>query len=110
MDHHAVIARYYQCFRDRDREGLREILTPDFRHVSSFGEHLDRDRMLEAIWPAVGQSWARALQIVGAAPEFMVRYEIESSSRPVTRMAEYIRFVGDRIAEIEVYVGRELPR
>jgi hypothetical protein len=28
--------------------------------------------------------------------------------RPSTSMAEFVRFDGERIAEIEVYVGREL--
>ena len=109
MRHHEVIERYYRCFRERDRAGLREILVPDFHHVSSFGEHSDRDQMLDAIWPAVGHSWARNLHIFGQASEFVVRYEVESPGRPATRMAEYVRFEGDRIAEVEVYIGRELP-
>jgi hypothetical protein len=108
MDHHKVIEHYYRSFRERDRARLQEILTPDFHHVSSFGEYCNRDKMLDAIWSAVGSSWARNLQILGEAPEFMVRYEIESSDRPVTRMSEYVRFEGERIAEIEVYIGREL--
>ena len=113
MDHREVIERYYRCFRERDLEGLRAILTPDFHHVSSFGEHFDRDEMLAAIWPAVGQSWARDLSIFGEDHEYMVRYTVESSHRAPTAMAEYIRFAGDEISEIEVYIGREhqsLPR
>ena len=38
----------------------------------------------------------------------MVRYEVTGEGRPATAMAEYIRFEGDKIAEIEVYTGREL--
>ena len=109
MHHHKVIEHYYRCYRERDRAGLQELLTPDFHHVSSFGEYFNRDQMLDAIWPAVGRSWARNLQILGEAPEFVARYEIESPDRPVTRMAEYVRFEGERITEIEVYIGRELP-
>lgn len=112
MDYHRTIELYYRAFRERDREGLRAILTPGFRHVSSFGEWNDRDAMIEAIWPAVGQSWAANLRIFGDGPEFVVRYEHETAPgapRPPMSMAEYIRFEGDRIAEIEVYAGRELP-
>ena len=61
MDNHEAIAAYYRCYRDRDLEALRAILTPDFRHTSSFGQYVDRDAMLAEIWPAVGQSWAREL-------------------------------------------------
>lgn len=110
MDHRELIERYYRCFRERDLDGLRALLTPDFHHVSSFGEHFDRDEMLAAIWPSVGRSWARDLSIFGEAPEFMVRYTVESDQRPSMSMAEYIRFAGAQISEIEVYLGREVPR
>ena len=109
MDQRATIEHYYRCFRERDLEGLRGILTEDFRHVSSFGEHSDRDRMLADIWPSVGESWARDLHVFGEAPEFMVRYVVESRTRAPVGMAEYIRFRGDRIEEIEVYLGRDRP-
>lgn len=62
---HDAIRRYYSCFRDRDREGLRRLLTRDFHHVGPFGEYRDRDRMLETIWPQVGGSWAEELSIFG---------------------------------------------
>lgn len=112
MDYRQAIASYYRAFRERDREGLRSILNPDFHHVSSFGEWRDRDAMIEAIWPGVGQSWAVNLQIFGEAPECMVRFQHESlpgAQPPTMSMAEYIRFDDDKIAEIEVYIGRELP-
>jgi hypothetical protein len=41
----------------------------------------------------------------------MVRYQHESLpdvSQPRRRIAEFIRFDGERIAEIEVYLGREV--
>lgn len=108
MEHQDAIRRYYACYREENKEGLRDLLTPDFRHVSSFAEYDDRDAMLEEIWDEVGESWAREIEIYGDGPEYMVRYEIESESMPAMAMAEYVRFEGDRIAEIEVYVGREL--
>jgi hypothetical protein len=108
MNKHDIIEEYYRAFRDRDQEALRSILTPSFHHISSFAEYTNRDDMLQAIWPMVGQSWARGLSIFGEGLDFMVRYEIESRERAPVTMAEYIRFEGDRIAEIEVYVGRQL--
>ena len=106
MDKREVIAEYYRCYRDRDLEALRAILTPDFRHTSSFAEYTGRDAMLAAIWPAVGQSWARDLQVIGGGSEFVARFVVESKERPPVRMAEYVRFEGDRIAEVETYLGR----
>ena len=104
MDHEAAIRAYYRCFQDRDREGLERLLSPKFRHVSTFGIHDDRDAMLDAIWPAVGRNWATDIRVFGQSPEFMVRYR-HAGERGGT-MAEYVRFEGDNIAEIEVFVGR----
>jgi hypothetical protein len=111
LNYHAAIVRYYRAYRDRDRAALESLLTPDFHFVSSFGKYRDRDSMLDDIWPAVGQVWATNLQLFGQGPEFMVVYEHESASsleRPRTRMAEYLRFRGEMIAEVEVFVGRSL--
>jgi hypothetical protein len=106
MDRLEVIIEYYRCYRDRDLEALRAILTPDFRHTSSFGAYAGRDAMLAEIWPAVGQSWARDLQIIGSGLEFVARFVVESPQRPPVRMAEYIRFEGNQVAEVETYIGR----
>jgi hypothetical protein len=111
MDYHAAISRYYAAFRERDRDALRSLLTPDFHLISAFGEFRERDVMLEAIWPSVGQAWATKLRIFGDGPEFVVLYEHETApgaQRPPMTMAEHLRFEGDRIAHIEVFVGRPL--
>jgi ketosteroid isomerase-like protein len=113
MDYHRAIRRYYQAYRDRDRESLRSLLTPNFHFVSSFGEYGDRDAMLDEIWPAVGQAWATNLRIFGQGPEFVVLYAHENApgvERPGMTMAEYVRFEGERIAEIEVFLGRPVIR
>jgi len=110
MDYEAAIRRYYDAFRTRDLEGVRTLLTPDFHFVSGFGEFRARDAMLDQIWPSVGQTWARDLRVFGDGPEFVVLYQHENAAgveRPPMRMAEYLRFDGERIAEVEVYVGRE---
>jgi hypothetical protein len=112
MDYKTAIEKYYRAYRDRDRESLRKLLTPDFRFRSSFGDYHERDLLLESIWPEVGQSWATGLRIFGDGPEFMVLYEHENAAgvdRPRLRMAEYVRFEGECIAEVEVYVGRITP-
>ena len=109
MTYRNMIEQYYKGYKDRDREMIRAVLADDFRFVSSFGEFRGRDAMLEAIWPSVGQAWATNLRIFGDGPEFVVLYEHENvpgAERPPMTMAEYIRFDGDEIARIEVFVGR----
>ena len=111
MNYHDTIHRYYHAFRDRDRETLRRVLAPGFHFVSAFGEFRERDAMLDAIWPSVGQAWATNLRIFGDGPEFVVLYEHETApgaARPPMAMAEHLRFEGDRLASVEVFVGRPL--
>ncbi len=103
MDAHRTIHRYYNCYRDRDKEGLRQILTPDVLHVSPFGQFDNRDQMLDTIWPEVGKTYAVDLEIYGEGDTYMVRYR--HAGQGSRRFAEYIRFKADKIAEIEVYLG-----
>lgn len=107
MNKRAAVAEYYRCFREADLEALRALLTPNFRHESSYKVYNDRDAMLAEIWPAVGKSWADDLQIIGDESEFVARFVVRSQERPPIRMAEYVRFEGDLIAEVETYLGRE---
>ena len=102
MDQPGAIRAYYDCFKHRDRAGLERLLVPGFRHVSPFAVYDDRDRMLDEIWPAVGRSWAVDLEIFGADPEYIVCYRHAGDG--ARKMAEYIRFEGDKIAEIKVFV------
>jgi hypothetical protein len=113
MDHRNAIERYYRAYRDRDRDSLQSLLASNFHFVSSFGEYRNRDAMLDEIWPAVGQTWATNLRIFGDDPEFVVLYEHANTpalKQPPMSMAEYVRFEGDRIVEIEVFVGRVAKR
>lgn len=111
MNYQDAIVAYFGAFKDRDLERLRPLLVPDFHFVSSFAEYHERDTMLDAIWPQVGQAWATKLRIFGDGPEFIVLYEHENApgvERPAMHMAEYLRFRGEQIAEVEVFVGRSV--
>lgn len=108
MKHRDIIQTYYQSYKKSDRKTLRNLLTNDFRHISEFNQFDDPDEMIEIIWPNVGKSWAEDLEIFGEHLEFMVRYRVVGGNRPARNMAEYIRFEGDKIAEIEVFTGREI--
>ena len=103
MDHENLILDYYRCFKNRDRKRLEELLVDDFIHLSPYGRFQGRDSMLDTIWPEVGKTHAEGFEIFGKSPEFMVRYRHCSDGSP--RLAEWIRFDGDRIKEIEVYLG-----
>ena len=104
VNYRDLIIEYFDCFRVRNLERLRQLLSDKTRHISPFGEWKDRDAMLDAIWPSVtGQVYASEIQIFGTGPEFLVRYR--HSGQSSGHIAESFRFEDDRIAEIEVYLG-----
>ncbi|MEO0983375.1 MAG: nuclear transport factor 2 family protein [Pseudomonadota bacterium] len=103
MTHQDTIRDYFRCYKDRDRSRLVEILTEDLVHSGPFGRYENRDKMLDEIWPHVGPIWAVDVEVFGDGPGYMVRYRHEGAS--AGRLSEYMRFDGDRIAEIEVYHG-----
>lgn len=102
MSREEAIRAYFQAFRDRDRDTLERLLVPAFRHISPWGVYEDRDRMLDAIWPSVGEHWAEDIAIYGTGPDYLVRYRHSTGST----LVEHFRFDGDRIGEVEVFVGR----
>ena len=106
MDRHEAIFDYFRAFRERDRAALERLLAPDFVHASPFGRWDERDRMLDAIWPSVGAHWAEDIEIFGEGPALMVRYRHSTGAL----RAAHFRFDGERIAEVEVYVGRGRPQ
>lgn len=108
MNYQQIIKQYYQAYKEADKQALKKMLTADFKHISEFATYTNRDEMIEEIWPEVGKSWAEDLQIFGTHPEYLVRYRVIGGDRPSRNMAEYIRFEGDKIAESEVFLGREL--
>ena len=107
MNHKDAIRDYFRAYKDKDRATLERVLAPDLIHRSPFGVFEGRDSMLDQIWPSVGAVWAIDLEILGDAPRYMVRYR-HSDGSPA-RFAEYFFFDGDRIAEIDVYLGRGCP-
>ncbi len=107
MNDHDKVKAYFRCFKEKDRETLEKILAPDMVHQSPFGVYEDRDKMLDEIWPSVGKVWAINLEIFGDGPNYMVRYGHSGGSE--ARFAEYFRFEHEKIAEIDVYLGRGAP-
>lgn len=108
MDSKEIIQQYYQSFKETDKESLRETLSADVKHKSEFAIYNNRDKMITEIWPSVGQTWAEDVKIFGSYPEYMVRYTVHGGERPARNMAEFVRFTGEKISEVEVFLGRKI--
>lgn len=99
-----IIAEYYRCFAEMDREPLNRILTEDFQHRSPFGDYEGRDAMLDTIWPTVGNSKAVDIKIFGEGDTYMVKYRVTGAYEK--SMAEYIEFREGRMSYVEVFIGK----
>jgi ketosteroid isomerase-like protein len=99
-----IIKEYYRCFSEKDKAPLYQILSPDFKHISPFAEYNDRDKMIEEIWPYVGQAIPTNLEIFISERGYMVKFKNVGAFEK--SMAEYIEFNGNRIAKIEVFAGK----
>lgn len=106
MSHAETIREYYRCYKDRDRETLERLLTPDMVHASPWATYRDRDAMLNEIWPYVGKTWAVNIEVFSNGDDYIVTYQHDSEpgadKHPGT-MVERIHFSGERIDRIDVY-------
>ena len=105
-DRRERVKQYYDCYARGDRETLTTLLVKPLSFTSSYAEYDDRDSMLDAIWPHVAQNTNTTanLEIFGMGDRLMVKYDLVGSG--VASMCEFIRFSGQKIAAIEVFVGK----
>lgn len=101
IDNVKTIEEYYRCFKDRDRNTLAKILSPNLRHKSPWATFTDRDKMLDEIWPMVGKVWATDLKIFSDGSDYIVYYKHSGDGN--SQLVERIGFSGDQIDRIEVY-------
>ncbi len=87
------------------------MLTSDFTFSSPRDDHIDRDQYFKHCWPK--EKVFRAIHIEHLVPdrdEVIVGYRAEKMDGGSFRNVEMIRFTGDRIAEVNVYFGRNVWR
>jgi hypothetical protein len=100
----------YGAYETRDRDLIESLIATEFRFHSPPDPELDRVGYFERCWPN-----ARALErfefvrVVENGEEVIVTYESTKSDGSRFRNTEVMRFEGERIAEVEVYFGWDLP-
>jgi len=98
--------RYYRTFQGADRAGMEALLAPEFTFTSPFDDHIDRDAYFVRCWPGAGRFGFRDdMQVFAHGDERVVLYSTDGKMGGTFRNAERFRFVGGRIASIEVFFG-----
>ena len=99
--------RYFAAYATGDRRGIEALLTPDFTFTSPHEGQLDRAAYVERCWALAGTCEYHDLKSqVVTDNECFVLYETKSKSGDVQRNVELLRFKGDRLASVEVFLGR----
>ena len=107
MNHEEIIKLYYNCFAQKNRNKLTEILSDDFNFISQYARYTDKESMLNEIWPQVlvNENVISELKVFKADSQFIVRYILVSKIKQ--SMCEFIQFKNDEISSIEVFIGNE---
>ncbi|MBB5571843.1 MULTISPECIES: nuclear transport factor 2 family protein [Rhizobium] len=104
-----TVRRLYAAYVAQHPDVVRPMLTSDFTFSSPRDDHIDRDQYFRHCWPK--EKVFRAIHIEHLVPdrdEVIVGYRAEKMDGDSFRNVEVIRFTGDRIAEVNVYFGRNV--
>ncbi len=100
----------YRAFAAGDREFVEQVLAPDFAFHSPPDPELDRAGYFARCWPGAGNgNHFEFVRLVEAGEELLVTYEATRPDGSRFRNTEVLRFAGEKIAEVEVYFGWNLP-
>lgn len=102
-----LVNRYFAAYVTGDRRGIEALLTPDFTFTSPQEDHIDRATYVERCWALAGTyEYTDLKSVVVSDNECFVLYESKSKSGNLQRNVELLRFKGDRLQCVEVFVGR----
>lgn len=104
-----TVRRLFAAYIAQRPELVDPMLVPDFAFSSPRDDHIDRQRYFAHCWPK--ERVFRDIHIehlIADGDEVIVSYRAEKMDGGSFRNVELIRFAGDRIAEVNVYFGRNI--
>ncbi len=100
----------YRAYESGNRELIESLMAPDLRFHSPPDPELDREGYFERCWPNAERLAAfEFVRLVESGEEVIVTYEATRNDGGRFRNTEVLRFEGERVAEVEVYFGWDLP-
>ena len=100
----------YGAYVSGDRGVIEASMSDDLRFYSPADAGIDRTEYFERCWPnaeLIGSVEFKRLFEVG--DEVVVTYEATKTDGKRFRNTEILTFEGDRISQVEVYFGWDLP-
>jgi ketosteroid isomerase-like protein len=100
----------YNAYESGDRDVLEEILSEDFTFYSPPDPGIDRATYFERCWPNSGLlEKFDFVRLIESGDEVIVTYESTKTDGGRFRNTEIFSFEGDRVSQVEVYFGWDLP-
>jgi ketosteroid isomerase-like protein len=100
----------YRAYETGDRELIESLIADEFAFHAPPDPQLDRAGYFARCWPNAGLIAAyEIVRLIERGDEVVVTYESTKTDGARFRNTEVLRFAGDRIAEVEVYFGWDLP-
>jgi hypothetical protein len=99
----------YRAYIAGRRDLMAAAITEDFTFSSPQDDHIDRNTYFERCWPEKPPFRAIDIEhLVLDGDVAIIGYRAEKLDGGAFRNVELMRFEGDRIAEINVYFGRNV--
>jgi hypothetical protein len=96
----------YRAYETNDRRLIESLLADEFTFSSPHDPHLDRDAYFERCWPNSRHIETIAIEkLFVQGDEAFVRYRLTNDAGSSWRNAEWLRFDGGKLVEVQVYYG-----
>jgi ketosteroid isomerase-like protein len=100
----------YQAYETKDREKIESLLADDLRFTSPLDNGIDRDTYLARCWPNSRTSEQfDFIHVTRDGDRVFVTYEARQTGGRKFRNTEILTIRDDKIVEVEVYFGWNLP-
>ena len=110
MDVEDIVRRLYATWESGDRATMDALLADDFHFSSPRDDRIDKAKWFEVCWANREEVDGFVLEeIFAKGNEVFVKYVARRKRDGVRfRNVEFVRLSGERIAEVQVYFGRDL--
>jgi ketosteroid isomerase-like protein len=101
-----IVHAYFGAYESENREVAEKLLSDDFTFTSPNDDAIDRATYFERCWPDSDIARDQQIEkIVIDGDKAFVTYLCSSAGGKSFRNTEFLTFVNDRIASVNVYFG-----
>jgi ketosteroid isomerase-like protein len=105
-----LVKRSYRAYVDNDRAAIERLFAEDFHFTSPLDNRIDRKTYFERCWP--NHRWIDGfdfIDVVSSGARVYVTYVGRSDSGRMFRNTEALTIRNEKIVEVEVYFGWNVP-